>query len=85
LNGALMPLRPFWIKTDQSHSLGVGVTAYSEDDARTLFRLAWPSAYEIVEIKVIKDMRDIEQNHVVPNMEFWMKRGIWYPRGYTHI
>ena len=65
--------------------LGVGVTAHSEVDAELLFRLAWPSAHKIVSIQVIEDMRKIDQNHVAPNMEDWLRRGIWYPRGYTHI
>ena len=32
-----------------------------------------------------EDMRNIDQNHVAPNMEDWLRRGIWYPRGYTYI
>jgi len=78
-------LRPYWITTDQPMSRGVGVTVASEDDARTLFRLAWPSAYQIVSVAIIHDMRDIDQEHVVPNSVSWMKRGVWYPRGYAHL
>jgi len=66
-------------------SRGVGITAYSEDDAKALFRLAWPTAYKILSIEPIKDMRDIDQDHVAPNMENWFRRGIWYPSGYTHF
>ncbi len=80
-----MRMRPYWVTTTQPMSLGVGLTAYSEDDAQTLFRLAWPTAYEIVKIEPIADMRSIDQNHVAPNMGNFLKRGIWYPLGYAHI
>lgn len=75
-----MVMRPYWIKTDQPMSLGVGVSARSEDDAKLLFRQAWPD-HRIVGIKAITDMRDIDQNHVAPNMENWLRRGIWFPTG----
>jgi hypothetical protein len=66
-------------------STGVGITAASEDDAVALFRRAWPTAYQITAITIIADMREVDQGHVAPNMENWMKRGIWYPRGYQHL
>jgi hypothetical protein len=66
-------------------SLGVGITAHSEDDARALFHVAWPKGHEIVEIRPIADMREIDQNHVAPNMGNWLRRGIWYPQGYADV
>jgi hypothetical protein len=78
-------MRPYWITTDASMGPGVGVTAHSEDDAELLFRLAWPTAHKVLKIQAIEDMRNIDQNHVAPNMESWLRRGIWYPRGYTDI
>jgi hypothetical protein len=66
-------------------SRGVGITAHSEGDAIVLFRLAWPTSYKIVAIEPIEDMQTIDQEHVAPNMENWLKRGIWYPRGYAHF
>jgi hypothetical protein len=77
--------RPYWITTDPPIGLGVGVTAYSEDDAQFLFGSAWPSVHKILRIQAIEDMRNIDQNHVAPNMEDWVRRGIWFPKGYTHI
>jgi hypothetical protein len=78
-------MQPYWIKIDAPRpSLGVGITAISEDDARALFRLAWPED-RIASIAPIRDMRDIEQNHVAPNMGNWFKRGIWYPMGHDQI
>jgi hypothetical protein len=66
-------------------SLGVGITANSEVDARALFHQALSITYKIVEIQPIEDMQTIDQNHVAPNMENWHKRGIWYPSGYGNI
>jgi len=66
-------------------SRGVGITAHSEDDAVALFRLAWPTSYKIIGIEPIEDMQTLDQDHVAPNMENWLRRGIWYPRGYAHI
>ena len=59
-------MHPYWITL--SGHLGVGITARSEADALQLFALAFGSAEKIVSIEIIKDMNDLEQNHVVPNM-----------------
>ena len=66
-------------------SRGVGITAHSEDDAVALFRLAWPTSYKIISIEPIEDMQALDQDHVAPNMENWLRRGLWYPRGYAHF
>ncbi|MBN9256655.1 MULTISPECIES: hypothetical protein [unclassified Mesorhizobium] len=77
-------VHPYWI-TISGH-LGVGVTAQSEPDALLIFAIAFPSK-EIIGIEIIKDMNDLDQNHVVPNLggANWLKRGIWFPQGYEHI
>ncbi len=62
-------------------NLGVGVTAYSEADARTL--VAETFDRRIVAVEVITDMRAIDQNHVAPNMGNHLERGIWFPLGYS--
>jgi hypothetical protein len=61
----------------------VGVTAYSEVDAREIVRAIFDRP--IVKVEVISDMRDIEQNHVAPNMGNHFKRGIWFPLGYETL
>ncbi|TPM02754.1 hypothetical protein FJ960_16385 [Mesorhizobium sp. B2-3-11] len=73
-------MHPYWIKI--SGHLGVGVTARSEADALHLFELAFGSAQKIVSIEIIKDMNDLDQNHVLPNLGStnWLRRGIWFPR-----
>ncbi len=73
-------LRPYWITIDQAASRGVGVTATSKDDAMLVYRTECPAACRVISIKPIKDMRDIDQDHVALHMTNWMKRGIWYPR-----
>ena len=76
-------MHPYWIKT--SGHLGVGVTAQSEADALQLFSIAFGSAENVVSIEIIKDMNDLDQNHVAPNMGNWFRRGIWFPQGQEHI
>ncbi|MER8365495.1 hypothetical protein [Mesorhizobium sp. M0306] len=78
-------MHPYWIRI--SGSLGVSVTARSEADALQLFALAYGIRQEIISIEIIKDMNDLDQNHVVPNLGAanWFRRGIWYPQGLEHI
>jgi hypothetical protein len=75
----------YWItfekRADPSFlNLGVGVTAYSEADAREIVHAAFDRP--MAKVEVISDMREIEQNHVAPNVGNHFKRGIWFPLGY---
>jgi hypothetical protein len=83
-------MTPYWITVERVPyptpiNLGVGITARSEADAVALSEAAFGSMAVIDKIKPITDFRDIEQNHVAPNMGDWSKRGIWFPLGYDHI
>ncbi len=74
-------LRRFWFQTKEGS--GYGVTAYSVDDARqllteTLSKLGLE--FDMVNVIEDVDIRDIDQNHVVPNMGPPNFRGVWYPR-----
>jgi hypothetical protein len=73
-------LHRYWFKTKDD--LGFGVTAYSTDDAKSLVtdaaRLIGLS-YEVVEIVEDVDVRELEQDHVVPNMGPPNFRGVWFP------
>jgi hypothetical protein len=74
-------LRRYWFKTDPY--LGVGVTAYSVEDARSLVEAAAQSLhmkFEVLEIIEDVDIRDLDQGHVVPNMGPPNFRGVWFPR-----
>ena len=74
-------LRRFWFGL--ARGLGVGVTAGSRLEAEALARDAcsqsgWP--FEPVEVLEDVDVRDLDQNHVVPNMGPPNFKGVWFPR-----
>ena len=73
-------LRRFWFPVP-GH-LGIGVTAYSRTEAEALARTAanqvgWPFDAGVVVEDI--DVRDLDQNHVVPNMGPVNFHGVWYP------
>jgi hypothetical protein len=79
-----MEMRPYWLDLEKSATpsgtnLGVGITAYSEEDARTIFANKFGSEQIVRVIRVIRTIDDIEQNHVRPNMGNLLVRGIWWP------
>jgi hypothetical protein len=72
-------LRRFWFPSVK-HS-GIGVTAYSIQDATRLANEAasqfkWELTGSVIEDV---DIRDLDQKHVVPNMGPPNFRGVWYP------
>lgn len=63
---------------------GLGVTAASYDDAlrgitTSVFEGAAPPEHLVV---TDVDVRNLDQRHVVPNMDDPTLPGVWYPRGY---
>lgn len=63
--------------------LGCGVTAWTEDDAIWLLRqcvFEGENLPEIGEILADIDVRDLEANHVRPNIGAVSLRGVWFPR-----
>ncbi|WP_308515722.1 hypothetical protein [Sphingomonas flavescens] len=76
-------LIPYWIECDGSP--GVGITAQSEADALLLLEKAFGNQRGPTRVTRIHDATDLDQNHVVPNMGNWLKRGIWYPLGHENI
>jgi hypothetical protein len=61
---------------------GIGVTAYSLADAESLARDACAGLGAIFEpTNVVEDVdvRDLDQNHIVPNIGPVNFRGVWYP------
>ena len=60
--------------------MGCGVTAFAEDDARTLvlnqFRQSRPV---IASIECDVDVSKLDAMHVIPNMGDCTQRGIWFP------
>jgi hypothetical protein len=82
-------MHPYWVTFERTaaptlFNLGYGVTANSEDDAREILLAAVPDAPTIVSVTPIKDMRDLDQGHVIPNRENWFPRGIWFPKGHKN-
>lgn len=82
-------MRPYWVTFERpakfsTFGLGFGVTASSEDDVRQILAASVPDAPAILTVTPIKDMRDLDQGHVVPNMSNWFPRGIWFPKGYEN-
>ncbi|WP_066822401.1 hypothetical protein [Sphingomonas mali] len=78
-------MKPYWITTNQPMTLGYGITAHSAEDAETLLRLVVPAEYAINDIIWVRDVRSLDQGHVVPNMGNLLKRGIWFPLGHDHL
>jgi hypothetical protein len=81
-------LQPYWIKLrlipePTPLNLGVGVTANSELDARSLLSESIGKDHDILEIRVIEDMAMLDQKHVAPNIGNPLLRGIWFPLGYS--
>jgi hypothetical protein len=75
-------LIPYWITPNEGPGapLGIGVTAYSREDALTLIReIGWE--IDLNAATVIENVRfdDLDQGHVVPNMGPMTFRGVWYP------
>ena len=78
-------LETFWFTFPQDPWLpfGIGVTAYSEADARAMLEERGVSAWfaEAKEVLVRRGVRiqDLDQSNVVPNIGPMQLRGVWYP------
>jgi hypothetical protein len=74
-------LRRFWFETADKFSCpGIGVTAYSREDAEQLIQAEETlKHYELVSVVDDVDIRSLDQNHIVPNIGPVNFRGIWYP------
>jgi hypothetical protein len=78
-------LETFWFSFPQDPRLpfGIGVTAFTEDDARALLRergvTEWfADAKEIVVRRGIR-IEDLDPRNVRPNIGPLKLRGVWYP------
>jgi hypothetical protein len=71
-------LKRFWFKTEKG--FGIGVTAYSREDAEELIdEIDIPINKVVVAILEDVDIRALDQGHVIPNMGPPSFRGVWYP------
>ena len=78
-------LETFWIEFPQDENLvmGIGVTAYSQDDAMSLIKEQgiehWLEGAREMKITTGVRIDDLDQRHVVPNIGPLQLRGVWYP------
>jgi hypothetical protein len=82
-------LKRFWFKfsplPNNPLNLGCGVTARDYSDALTLLKERVFRDGHIPTIQEVKEnveLAALDQGHVVPNMEPWIFRGVWFPKGY---
>ena len=73
-------LRRYWFES--SRNLGVGVTAYSLSDAKIILNSA--IRRQQVDVEIINtienvNIQDLDQGHVIPNMNPPNFRGVWFP------
>lgn len=86
-------LRRFWFVFDQidsfrALSIGCGVTAYDHDDALQIMRKKIFEGHAVPHIqKCIADVdvSTLDSGHVLPNMGVVVRRGIWFPLGYSDL
>ena len=63
-------------------NLGVGITAYSKNDAEMILAGAISRhnlRLDITEIIVDINIQDLDQGHIIPNMNPPNFRGVWFP------
>ena len=88
-----MGLRRFWIEfaTSARPTLpmgtrrGIGVTAFSRDDALALVRTVVFGDNDLPPLDSIiedVDVSTLDPGHVLPNMGTVLRRGIWFPLGH---
>ncbi len=75
-------LHRYWFHT--TRGFGIGVTAFSREDAEGLIRdataqVSWLPR-DVVEVVEDVDISTLDANHVRPNMGVPTIRGIWFPR-----
>jgi len=74
-------LTAYWFELD-SYFKQIGVTAYSIEDAKKLINDSAFTKQELPRIIKITEniqFKDLDQNHVVPNIGPIAERGVWYP------
>jgi hypothetical protein len=75
-------LNTYWIEFGAPLNMHFGVTAYSFDDAMILLKQRAFVKQSIPAVKNVTEniqFKDLDQNHVVPNIGVITERGVWYP------
>lgn len=84
----------FWIRFDlrlsDNHPVGVlsgvGVTGHDKADALAMVKeliFGGGDLPIVLELEEGVDISGLDQKHVVPNMGNPLKRGVWFPLGYS--
>ena len=79
-------LKTFWIKSPLPHApMGFGVTAHSIVEAIAIIRAMGYGRYlpeDSNQLRISEGIKvdELDQRHVVPNMNPIVVRGMWYPR-----
>ena len=73
-------LTRFWFASEEGR--GIGVTAYSLEDAINLIKsqdiaMMFKPKFESYIENI--DIQKLDQNHVIPNMGICTNRGVWFP------
>lgn len=87
-------LHKYWIRMRISISddappgilLGIGVTAYSRDDAIGIVRekvFHCGAMPEILQFTEDVPMSSLDSSHVLPNIGNHLVEGVWFPLGYA--
>lgn len=93
-----MTLRRYWFvgsSEDPYGTSGLGVTAFSKEDARAVLREVLPpllsqafsswrqwtlEALETADVIEDIDVRLLDHGHIIPNMGLVIDRGVWWPK-----
>jgi hypothetical protein len=83
-------LRRFWFVFEPfphptALNVGCGVTGYDYDDAVQILQervFVGQPLPRVSRCLPDVDIRDLDQDHVIPNMGVVTLRGVWFPRGF---
>src|SRR4051812_24473034 len=87
VRGMAASLHRYWLTFDEGAAPvgcahGIGVTAWTLDDALTLIREALKTS-DVRPVSVTEDVdvQTLDAGHVLPNMMPPSERGVWFPMG----
>ena len=81
-------MRVYWLvlRDDRHGGFGFGITARDWEDAISLLKeaarvsMGRPADEAMIDSwKEVRNVSELEQDHVVPNMGMMLRRGVWYP------
>jgi hypothetical protein len=87
-------LTRFWITFSENpgyqglqevFGIGVGITAFSIEDAKTILveKMFTRGVPQIRHVRENVSFDELDEGHVQPNMGVIVNRGIWFPKGFS--